>query len=375
MTPAVSFVVPCYKLAHLLPDCVASILSQSYADFEVLIMDDCSPDNTPQVAQSFHDPRVKHIRNDPNLGHLRNYNKGITMARGRYIWLISADDRLRSQHVLRRYLHLMDRRPDVGFAFCRAVAIRDGEETEIVQRFSHGDRDLIFDGHAFLERLRMGNCVAAPSVLVRKNCYDRILFPLDLPNTGDWFLWCAFSMDYNVAYFAESMVGYRYHETQMTSWFLREARQLLDDNELLLRLHVMTRAQRAALPSIAAKWEQSLADVAAYQIVRADSDACAEFIASKRIQSVLNTYVADGRKRAALERRIRTSIGDLYYDRGIRSKALSCYATAIRRGTLTPKVLAKFLLFGMGPIGSYVINASRMIRSSRARSERLDEQG
>jgi glycosyltransferase involved in cell wall biosynthesis len=74
MTPIVSFVVPCYKLAHLLRECVESILSQTYGDFEVLIMDDCSPDNTPEVAQSFQHPRVKYVRNDPNLGHLRNYN-------------------------------------------------------------------------------------------------------------------------------------------------------------------------------------------------------------------------------------------------------------------------------------------------------------
>jgi glycosyltransferase involved in cell wall biosynthesis len=71
MTPIVSFVVPCYKLAHLLRECVESILSQTYGDFEVLIMDDCSPDNTPEVAQSFQHPRVKYVRNDPNLGHLR----------------------------------------------------------------------------------------------------------------------------------------------------------------------------------------------------------------------------------------------------------------------------------------------------------------
>src|SRR4051794_25603457 len=51
--PLVSFVVPCYKLAHLLPECIQSILSQSYTDFEVLVMDDCSPDNTSEVAKSF----------------------------------------------------------------------------------------------------------------------------------------------------------------------------------------------------------------------------------------------------------------------------------------------------------------------------------
>jgi len=93
--PAVSFVVPCFNLAHLLPECVNSILRQSYGDFEVLIMDDLSPDDTAAVAKSFSDPRVTYVRNDRNLGHLRNYNKGISLSRGRYIWLISADDYLR----------------------------------------------------------------------------------------------------------------------------------------------------------------------------------------------------------------------------------------------------------------------------------------
>ncbi len=65
-------------------------------------MDDFSPDNTPEVARSFDDPRVRHIRNDPNLGHLRNYNKGISLSRGKYVWLISADDYLRKPHVLKK---------------------------------------------------------------------------------------------------------------------------------------------------------------------------------------------------------------------------------------------------------------------------------
>ena len=107
MNPTVSFVVPCYKLAHLLGECVDSILGQTYRDFEVLIMDDCSPDNTAEVAQSFTDPRVRHVRNEPNLGHLRNYNKGIELARGKYVWLISADDRLRRPYVLERYVRCL----------------------------------------------------------------------------------------------------------------------------------------------------------------------------------------------------------------------------------------------------------------------------
>ena len=103
-TPTVTFVVPCYKLAHLLPECINSILSQSFRDLEILIMDDCSPDNTADTARSFQDSRVRYIRNDQNLGHLRNYNNGIALARGKYIWLISADDYLRRPYVLENYV-------------------------------------------------------------------------------------------------------------------------------------------------------------------------------------------------------------------------------------------------------------------------------
>lgn len=88
--PTASFVIPCYNLGHLLAECVDSILSQTYQDFEILIMDDCSPDNAAEVAATFADPRVRYFRNECNLGHLRNYNKGIALAAGR---VCSADFR------------------------------------------------------------------------------------------------------------------------------------------------------------------------------------------------------------------------------------------------------------------------------------------
>src|ERR1700730_371421 len=124
MNPTVSFVVPCYKLAHLLSECVESILAQAYGDFEILIIDDASPDNTPEVAASFKDPRIRYIRNHPNLGHLRNYNKGIDLSAGKYVWLISADDRLRKDYVLERYLSVMEGDSKIGYAFCTGLVMK-----------------------------------------------------------------------------------------------------------------------------------------------------------------------------------------------------------------------------------------------------------
>src|ERR1035437_3064217 len=121
--PLVSFIVPCYKLAHYLTECVDSILDQSFQDFEVLVMDDCSPDNTPQVASGIKDERVRYFRNNANLGHLRNYNVGIERARGKYLWLISADDRLRSRRILQRYVEALETDELIAFAFCAGMIL------------------------------------------------------------------------------------------------------------------------------------------------------------------------------------------------------------------------------------------------------------
>lgn len=237
--PIVSFVVPCYKLAHLLPECVTSILGQSYRRFEVLILDDCSPDNTAEVAGGFHDARIMHVRNERNLGHLQNYNHGIAMARGRYVWLISADDKLRTPLILERYLQVMEANPRVGYACCPAISLENDVETELEGSISK--RDTIFAGKKFARRLlQQGNFVIAASGMVRRECYDKLgAFPPDLPYAGDWYLWCLFALHFDVAYFGEAMVNYRKHNLSMTNHLTGEryAVRFRDGLAVLWRIH------------------------------------------------------------------------------------------------------------------------------------------
>src|SRR5947207_4985437 len=261
-TPTVSFVVPCYKLGHLLPDCVNSILGQTYADFEILIMDDCSPDSTPEVAASFCDNRVKHVRNNPNLGHLKNYNKGIQMARGKYVWLISADDYLRRPYVLQRYVEVMETNPRVGYTFCPGVVLRGGKEDGVLGYSVYGNRDCIISGHRVLGKLLGSNIVIAASALVRRECYDRLgLFPLnaqwaganlDFGWNGDWYLWCIFALYFDVAYFADPMVCYREHDLAMTNYFTQKenVQKCLAADIGMLWL-VRQKAQQAGLVTVA----------------------------------------------------------------------------------------------------------------------------
>src|SRR5205823_4699154 len=108
---------------------------------------------TPTIARTFTDPRVKYIRNEQNLGHIRNYNKGITASRGRYVWLISADDRLRSRHILRRYVEAMDLNPKIGYIFCPAVKLSNGVEGNVFSSHSYGSADRVFNGRDFIRTL------------------------------------------------------------------------------------------------------------------------------------------------------------------------------------------------------------------------------
>jgi Glycosyl transferase family 2 len=259
--PLVTFVVPCYKLAHLLSQCVNSILGQDYKNFEVLIMDNCSPDNTPEVAQSFNDRRIQHIRNESNLGHIRNYNKGMTLARGKYVWLLSADDMLRSPHVLGRFVDVMERNPRVGYVFCRAIELNQGEEKGIVRWADHGDEDCSWIDTNFLMQLIQDNCIAAPTVLMRKECHDRVgQFQVDLPFASDWYMWCMLAMHYDVAYLAEPMVCYRVHGESLTTLYSGDYARICVGDELTVLWRVGHQAELANIPSVRGACEAAFID-------------------------------------------------------------------------------------------------------------------
>jgi hypothetical protein len=118
--------------------------------------------------RSSQDSRVKHIRNEQNLGPLRNYNKGITLSRGKYVWLISADDYLRRPYVLERYVELTEAHPSVGYTFCPGVAVKNGKEGGIWKGSEYGRHDCIIKGHVFLKTLLKGK-----QVLRANKCWPR----------------------------------------------------------------------------------------------------------------------------------------------------------------------------------------------------------
>jgi glycosyltransferase involved in cell wall biosynthesis len=307
--PSASFVIPCYNLGHLLAECVDSILSQTYQDFEILIMDDCSPDDTAEVAATFADPRVRYFRNERNLGHLRNYNKGIALAAGRYVLLISADDRLRSPHLLERYVHILDDNPAVGYVCCPGMRLENGIETEVEGCLA--DHDMVLEGKAFLFKLLRGNFIIAASGMVRRVCYEKHgAFPLDLPYAGDWFLWCLFAVYYNVAYCAEPMVNYRRHELSMTNYLMSQRRRLTLKEGFVVLWRIETEARRLGDTEMIKECHRRLTSLYASHLVGWEIDGSRYCISVLELENSLHEQALTPAEKKWIQARIWTLAGD-----------------------------------------------------------------
>jgi len=92
MEPKVSICIPIYNAEKFIHETIASVLSQTYQDFEIVITDNCSTDGSAAIIQSFNDPRIRYVKNDSNIGAEGNWNKVLTLANGSYVKLLCADD-------------------------------------------------------------------------------------------------------------------------------------------------------------------------------------------------------------------------------------------------------------------------------------------
>jgi len=360
--PLVSFVIPCYKLAHYLRPCLDSLLGQTYKNLELLIMDDCSPDDTPAVAASYSDARMRYFRNDPNLGHLRNYNKGIGMARGDYIWLISADDCLRSTDVVEQFVSLMEQNSRLAYVFCPAMGLSEnGDETGVVEWTRPFTKNIILEGRQFLATLAQGNCVAAPSVMVRRRCYETAgKFPLDLPHAGDWYLWCAFAFCGDVAYLKEPMVCYRIHGSNMSSMLIAGKRHVVREDQAGLRWLLKDMAENAGFSEVARICVERLAKQYSVDLAEAaPTRTCESMVES--IEAILERH-ARAEEREALRTRIFGLLGDRLFGRDRFIDAAYFYQQALRCSPQRWAYAAKLALLKMGHSGVLMRRAVGRVR-------------
>jgi glycosyltransferase involved in cell wall biosynthesis len=122
--PKVSVIMPVYNVEQFVADAVGSVLRQSFRDFELLIIDDMSPDGSIAICEGFDDPRIRIIHHRENRGLAGARNTGIRHARGELLAFIDSDDMWREDKLEKHVAHLRAR-PQVGVSFSRSAFINE----------------------------------------------------------------------------------------------------------------------------------------------------------------------------------------------------------------------------------------------------------
>ncbi len=112
-SPTVSVIIPTYGGAVILPEAIRSVLGQTFEGFEIVVVDDCSPDNTTEVVQAFGDPRIKYLRNNQNQGAFAARRTGVSASKGRFIAFLDQDDIFHPEK-LACHVQFLNARPEVG---------------------------------------------------------------------------------------------------------------------------------------------------------------------------------------------------------------------------------------------------------------------
>jgi len=232
--PRVTVVTPNYNYARYLPKRIDSILDQTLQDFELLILDDASTDNSREIIESYSkDQRTKVIFNQQNSGStFKQWNLGLSQAKGEYLWFAESDD-YADPALLETLVDRLDRHPNVGLAVCQSWAVdqdskplgnyRDWLEHE--NHSSHWREDYVNAGHDECKNyLFWYNTIPnASAVIWRRETLERAGgAPTDLRVCSDWMSYINVLQLSDIAFVSTPLNYFRQHQANVRTRALLE---------------------------------------------------------------------------------------------------------------------------------------------------------
>jgi glycosyltransferase involved in cell wall biosynthesis len=226
VTPVVSVVVPNYNHARYLPRRLESIFAQTFSDFEVIILDDGSTDDSRTViAEYLGHPGVRVEMSETNSGSpFAQWNRGVALARGEFVWIAESDD-FAEPEFLATLLPTLRRHPNVGLVYCQSsVADEDGNGGGVTRygylhdnaRWTHDHGNTGPDecvGYLLWE-ITIPN---ASAVLFRRSIYLAAGgAPGDMRLCGDWMTWVRMLTRSDVQFIARPLNHFRHHRTSVS---------------------------------------------------------------------------------------------------------------------------------------------------------------
>ena len=206
-TPNVTVLMPVYNGEKYLKETMGSILNQTYIDFEFLIIDDGSTDRTEEIVKSFLDPRIHFVKNSENLKIISTLNKGLSLAKGKYIARMDADD-ICAINRLEKQVEFLENNLSVG------LIGSDYKSFGTIHKSIHYAsryEDLKFSALFY-------NPFCHPSVMMRKEILTQyhLNYNPDFLHVEDYKLWTEFLIHTNCQNLSEELIAYRTHPNQIS---------------------------------------------------------------------------------------------------------------------------------------------------------------
>ncbi len=285
LNPVVSVVIPNYNHAKYISDAIASVLNQTFRDFEIIVVDDGSTDDSREVVARFGDG-VRYIW-QANSGLSAARNTGIAQARGEFIGVLDADD-LYEPDFMSVLVPILQADPEAEAVYC-GYRFVDGSNQPLPQV----EARFISPDHLF-QALADGNFLVPESILVRKQCYDKVgLFDVNFRACEDVDMWLRITKQYKVLGVTNILTRHRILPNSMSADPTRQAENRL----AVIQKHFGSK------PSAEGEWTEpqrraygqaylasSVEYLQARMIERAYESFCNMAMASPTLLTKLNTF-------------------------------------------------------------------------------------
>jgi glycosyltransferase involved in cell wall biosynthesis len=262
--PLVTVLMPVFNGEKYLNDAIQSIIDQTYNNFEFLILDDGSTDNSVKIVKSHNDHRICHITSTFNRGIEKTLNEGLELAKGKYIARMDCDD-ISLPCRLHNQVTFMEQNPEVGVLSAAMQTIKNGRRANI-RRWPTTDDEIKI-------HLLFQNPLSHPVIMLRKETLNGFYYPEDCKYAEDYRLWTMLSNQTKFANLPEVLLQYRIHVNQITKKLssltksgARKARQAyissfihdISPEELLIH-HQLSERDRNINLNNARQWLEKLA--------------------------------------------------------------------------------------------------------------------
>jgi glycosyltransferase involved in cell wall biosynthesis len=223
MSPNISVIIPNFNHAGFLVQRIDSVLNQTYQDFEVIILDDCSTDNSKEIIESYrHHPKVKCIvYNEVNSGGtFKQWDKGINLAEGEYIWIAESDD-YANELFLETLIEAYQTDTNIGLVYCQSKMV--DAEGNVTKDLTWWTDDLSKERwnnpffnigvNEIQSYLKFKNTIPnASAALIKKKYLIEAMRPnIQLKLCGDWLVWTRILFQANIYYSNKPLNYFRFH--------------------------------------------------------------------------------------------------------------------------------------------------------------------